>query len=1371
MRCRSSSGINQPISARRLDATTSTQHCEYRNAFTRDIETVTTTSRPLLPFIPDWSRRTQGDNALPPLAALASTGARKDTEKVGREPVFPSTEAPADGPRDDRYLTPDSFFTIIKEKYERELPMLLEYREKGYNETALILDTSLLSALLTDIRSHLPEDSADSRTADLMRRVEITIEDLAQTHPQTAKEKSEMFARIQALKWLLSALQSAVQAMGAWTFGTRETSSTENRPLNRKGREKARETIDQYLATAATYTSRGHGHTPGFSDLTLDIHNLCIEFLARIVPKPKYTNECYSHSSLISQLNRLSGFLRVIRSNLPPDCADNQAAAAMHRLENVIESLKNVCPQSEDGQFHMFHRVQTLTWLLEALRSTVKAMAPQDFRAPHARPLELDDRRRVSASIDKALARVNTHESRLRAESPCFTEAVHMVRDICADFSRKIKPRKTQIASSKIKKNAGKFCENTNRNFQGVRRSLISGRATISSASTLGINNLIRKAQPSIYLDLGEGEHLRINTESLLDAISWHQGAQLNLISCILNIKDKLLATTDDRQNLNALARHTRDALNKVAQREVQFREDSETVSGRQSGLKNASAQIYELMKDFWEYEQRIKKALESADSYRPEHIANEAEEFTHCIAVLMRRIDSVIARSTGRSLDIFSRDSRIARHAGAIFWDTKRELAQAYPDMDSSRYDEDLEAFVQEHVARDFVKATSPEGRTMASRVLRAYRDAQDGTLLQPLSTDDILTQVPIFSDYMAKSGVKSLSGRVTFALLSGNPGFLIPLATGMAGIPLPGLLKVLVSPITSALRYRQLARSPAVGQPWPAAHIREWARRQFAIEATRVTRAFLPRGIKVGLAAGLTGYATKQFGASKVAAMARGQLPSDLLWSGGGVGVMFAATSAFPALVEKVPSPSLFDERNDDEKSRTKRDLPSQERRIAAQRAAHEAVSVLSTEKWGPLPPEKVKELEENFDSFYNSAYPQVGFEMNDMIRAELADILKNNGGGHLTPDSTVEYEIEEHSAGAGETAGEAAGTTRYQPPKKVISLYDLARGQLYKKGWNGHIRVKNLPSQLAGLFRMNNYYGSSTFEITKMIEERISDKLEAYRHGPSKTLRALLWEGKIRRRLWDLKNPEGSTRMDDALAWQQALHTVSLKGMTKPFKNIFAVEKNSDELLLVDINKGRAVSVPKNAPSFTEAKKKELRELFLSNMSISDYLKYSKNPDWDGFSPEKDSPYSLLFSQAPIYSQRIQISAPKTVGSIARELNNRELETAQHDADFLLTNAAAVRVHSLIQLGLMSTEALSYVMLVAPPGKAMLVANIVSSVSGPLLSEAARANEREPEAREAARKARNNNIIASTAGLLGPEVARRAWTKYNNFRGRLL
>ncbi|RBL79177.1 hypothetical protein DDE05_59770 [Streptomyces cavourensis] len=164
--------------------------------------------------------------------------------------------------------------------------------------------------------------------------------------------------------------------------------------------------------------------------------------------------------------------------------------------------------------------------------------------------------------------------------------------------------------------------------------------------------------------------------------------------------------------------------------------------------------------------------------------------------------------------------------------------------------------------------------------------------------------------------------------------------------------------------------------------------------------------------------------------------------------------------------------------------------------------------------------------------------------------------------------------------------------------------------------------------------------------MIEERISGKLEVYRHGPSKTLRALLWEGKIRRRLWDLKQPEGSPRipaMEDALAWQQALHTVSLKGMAKPFKNIFAVEKNNDELLLVDIDKDKVVSVPKNARFFTEAKKKELRVFFLSNMSISDYLKYSKDPAWDGFSPEKDSPYSLQFSQAPAYSQRIQISAP--------------------------------------------------------------------------------------------------------------------------------
>lgn len=1295
--------------------------------------------------------------------------------------MLASTTVPEDGPADDKNITPDSFLSIIEGKYASELPMLLEYREKGYNETALILDTSLLSALLTDIQSGLPEDSADRRPADLMRRVALVIEDLARAHPQTAKERSEIFDRIQALKWLLSALQSAIQAIGACTFGSREPASTANRPLNRKGRDKARETINQYLAAATTYTSRSGSQPPGFSDPVSDIRNLCTELLAQLARKPKYTNESYSHSSLIRQLNRLGGLLIAIHSDLPADWADSQAADAMHRLGYVIESFKQVCPVSEDGRSHMFYRVQMLTWLLDALQSTVKAMAAQAFDAPDGitpeedTSLSRDERRRLSASIDKALARVATYASKLRAESPCFTEAIQMARNICVDFSKKIKPQKKQIVSSKIQKKAGQLCANTNRNFQGIRRSMTTGGARISSASMLGINNVIWKMQPLIYLDLIEGEHLRINTEPLVDAISWHLGAQLNLIAGILNVKDKSVATRSDRDDLDVLAKHALDALKKVEQRESQFRGDSEMVAARQSGLKNALTQVYELMKYFWECEQSIQRVLDNADSYRSEHIVNEAEEFTHGIAALMRRIDSVIVRSTGRSLDIFSRDSRIARHVGELFSDMKHDLAQTCPGMDPSQYDKDLEDFVKEHIARDFVKATSPEGKTMVSRVLRAYRDAQDGTLLQPPSADDILLQIPIFSDYMADSGVKSLSGRITFALLSGNPGFLLPLATGIGGIPLPGLLKALASPVTLALRYRQLSRSPGVGQPWPAAHIREGARRQFAIEATRVTTAFLPRGIKVGLAAGLTGYAAKRLGASKVAAMARARLPSDTFWSGGCAVAMYATPFLAPRLVEKIPCPSLLDERDKEEKSRTKRELPTQDQRNAAQREAHLAVSVLSTENWGPLSPSQVRELDENFDRFYNSAYPPVGFEMDAMIRAELADILKNNGAGHLTPDSMVEYEIEEHSVGIGETAGEAAGTSRHRPPKKVISLHDLAKGKLYKQGWNGHIRVRNLPGQLAGLFRMNNYYGSSTFEITKMIEERISAKLDVYRGGPSRSLRALLWEGKIRRRLWDLKQQEGSSRpisaMEDALAWQRALHTVSLKGMAKPFKNIFAVEKNSNELLLVDIDKGQAVTVPKNARSFSEDKKKELRSFFLSNMSLSDRLKYSADPNWDGFSPVKDAPYSMQFSQIPVYSQRIQLSAPLSVGQASRELNNRELETAQQDADFLLTNAADARLNALIQLGRMSTETFSYVMLVAPPGRAMLVANIILSASGPLLSEALRANEKEPAAREAARIERNNNIIASTATLLGPEAARRAWARYKGLRGRAL
>lgn len=333
----------------------------------------------------------------------------------------------------------------------------------------------------------------------------------------------------------------------------------------------------------------------------------------------------------------------------------------------------------------------------------------------------------------------------------------------------------------------------------------------------------------------------------------------------------------------------------------------------------------------------------------------------------------------------------------------------------------------------------------------------------------------------------------------------------------------------------------------------------------------------------------------------------------------------------------------------------------------------------------------------------------------------------------------------------------------------MYDLARGALYKEAWNGHIEVVGLPDQLKPLFRRNHYWGSRLFEITEMLNAKIAPKLNAFKDENSAYLRKRLWEGKIRGTLSTLA--EDKTRPAQAraafravLEGREAPRLVNLEFMEGPIKSTILVRRDNSTFILVDVNSGRTVLMPQSSTSncrFSEKKKKELKEFFAKQMGVVDLARHLADNGWDGFSPVLDRTSAV---GGTIYCRRqLSILSTDSIDDAAERMQNAEAKAAEADANFLLTTADEVMLKEAMELGRMSTEALSYVMLMAPQNGLMLTYDILLNVCGHVLDEAAVRAAESPALREKEKRNRDRNLIYSFTTAVGPPVVNRILERY--------
>jgi len=225
--------------------------------------------------------------------------------------------------------------------------------------------------------------------------------------------------------------------------------------------------------------------------------------------------------------------------------------------------------------------------------------------------------------------------------------------------------------------------------------------------------------------------------------------------------------------------------------------------------------------------------------------------------------LDQAVQKATGKPVDVFSKDARIALHLGQYFAQMKASM-QADPGFKPWLFDRMVAEVVSKEIPGHFGKKDDPDGTAMLARVMAAVVAAGNGTLLTPETIEEVMSKYPTAGEYLAKAGRSSMVGRLVCAsvdmtverLTSCLPRNLIPNLS---------ILKAALLPLTFYQAYSSLQHAVMPGQPAPAKEAAVLGV-SFLTQLTKQVADFvLPHMWKFLASAALTGYSLARDGADK--------------------------------------------------------------------------------------------------------------------------------------------------------------------------------------------------------------------------------------------------------------------------------------------------------------------------------------------------------------------------------------------------------------------------------------------------------------------------------------------------------------------------
>jgi len=221
------------------------------------------------------------------------------------------------------------------------------------------------------------------------------------------------------------------------------------------------------------------------------------------------------------------------------------------------------------------------------------------------------------------------------------------------------------------------------------------------------------------------------------------------------------------------------------------------------------------------------------------------------------------VLNATGKPVDVFSKDARIALHLGQFFAQLKASM-QAEPGFKPWLFDRMVGEVVNKEIPGHFGKKDDPDGKVMQARVEAAVIAAGNGTLLTPETIEEVMAKYPSAGEYLAKAGRSSMVGRLVSASVDMTVERLISCLPRNL-IPNLSILKAALLPLTFYQAYNSLQHAVMPGQPAPTKEAAVLGA-SFLTQLTKQVADFvLPHMWKFLASAALTGYSLARDGADK--------------------------------------------------------------------------------------------------------------------------------------------------------------------------------------------------------------------------------------------------------------------------------------------------------------------------------------------------------------------------------------------------------------------------------------------------------------------------------------------------------------------------
>ncbi|WP_426817401.1 hypothetical protein ACP3TC_01885 [Winslowiella sp. 2C04] len=734
----------------------------------------------------------------------------------------------------------DQLRQLLTDKLEYSYPMLDEFRSKGHNSKILHLE--LDSTLLQSLKAQSPDGSGSEAVTEVAEALHKAI---ASTLAITSADK-DVQADVTSLKKALRAQTDALMKAAL----VLPVASKLLTPVAGKAPDP-----DPALIKAVA---------EGLHDAAKATDQAEKAFTEELVRLSPLSEGAGGAKAVAIQAGLVNKKLKLMRENLKT-------------MEQAIQPARSRMGQLAELSKKAFRAVEKAT-SAESVGTLQKAMG----NAWHKSPAFFRDLVRSTANQGMTLPAAIRHVAKLTTSyinkaNHAVQDAARWVGDAHLSFEARLEKGAGDAVTQKINSQVRAAYHPllvAMKKHQNASEKLIAATETLARATLAydkspdgvsGLMDEITEGSAAGSALAAAGQHLAGGLTPGGAAKKEKSEAQLReQAQLMFNQQSEALSAA--RDEVEGCSEELRAVLKETAER---YKQHDKQVKK----LRTFKAEIDRAERHFRAAAEKMKGAVGNMANTAPGSEGAGLEEYNREIVssqkASLRAQDSVlelgraVQKATGKPVDVFSKDARIALHLGQYFAQMKASM-QADPGFKPWLFDRMVGEVVNKEIPGHFGKKDDPDGTVMLARVMAAVVAAGNGTLLTPATIEEVMAKYPTAGEYLAKAGRSSMVGRLVYAsvdmtverLTSCLPRNLIPNLS---------ILKAALLPLTFYQAYSSLQHAVMPGQPAPAKEAAVLGA-SFLTQLTKQVADFvLPHMWKFLASAALTGYSLARDGADK--------------------------------------------------------------------------------------------------------------------------------------------------------------------------------------------------------------------------------------------------------------------------------------------------------------------------------------------------------------------------------------------------------------------------------------------------------------------------------------------------------------------------